>query len=242
MKTFRTLSVLLLVGISFLGCDGLGDPKLDVQTFNLENRSGHEAADLIYPYVFADRQEAPGTMSATMDAITVRETKDNLEKIGRVLEEFDKAIPSVRLYFQLIEADSFQEEDPAMADVVDELRSFFRFQGYRLLGEAMVPVAGGNTGTQQFSQQFLGVDNPITVEAAAHVDGHRHGQVEPRPAARFVGRAHVRGGKHHTWPNDRNRGNPGQDGARQRQPCRKVDPDSHRPGGARITRESPFSD
>lgn len=169
MKMFRTLSVLLLVGLSFLGCDGLGNPKLDVQTFNLENRSGHEAADLIYPYVFADREENPGTMSATMEAVTVRETKDNLEKIGRVLEEFDKVIPGVRLYFQLIEADSFQEEDPAIADVVDELRSLFRFQGYRLLGEAMVPVAGGNTGTQQFSQQFLGVDNPISVEAEAHV-------------------------------------------------------------------------
>jgi hypothetical protein len=108
-------------------------------------------------------------MSATVDAITVRETRDNLDKIGRVLEEFDQPIPGVRLHFQLIEADSFQEEDPAIADVVKELRSLFRFEGYRLLGEAMVPVAGGSQDRQMFSQRFLGVDNPITIEAGARL-------------------------------------------------------------------------
>lgn len=168
MRSLR--SPLILLPILFLGaCDGLGSPQLDVQTFNLEHRSGYEAAELINPYVFADRTDSPGTMSATMDAITVRETQDNLEKIGRVLEEFDQPIPGVRLHFQLIEADSFQEEDPAIADVVKELRSLFRFEGYRLLGEAMVPVAGGSQGRQMFSQRFLGVDNPIEIEAGARV-------------------------------------------------------------------------
>jgi hypothetical protein len=148
---------------------GCNSPKLDVQTFNLEHRSGYEAAELIAPYVFGDREKYPGDMSATDEAITVRETRDNLEKIGRVLEEFDRAIPGVRLYFQLIQADSFQEEDPSIAEVVQELRSLFRFEGYRLLGEAMVPVAGGYEGRQEFSQRFLGVEYPITVEATARV-------------------------------------------------------------------------
>jgi hypothetical protein len=169
MKLVKTLSVLTLAGLLLLGCDGFGGPRLDVQTFNLEHRSGYEAAELIDPYVFSDREESPGDMSATMEALTVRETRDNLEKIARVLEEYDQPIPGIRLRFQLIEADSYQEEDAAIADVVDELRSLFRFQGYRLLGEAMVPIAGGAQGTQQFSQRFLGVDNPITVEAAARI-------------------------------------------------------------------------
>lgn len=162
---FALLPVVLLLG----ACDLLGDPKLDVQTFNLDHRSGYEAAQLIDPYVFGDRTEAPGAMSATDDAITVRETRDNLDKISRVLAEFDQAIPGIRLYFQLIEADSFEEEDPAIANVVQELRSLFRFEGYRLLGEAMVPVAGGSPERQMFSQRFLGVDNPIMVEAGARV-------------------------------------------------------------------------
>jgi hypothetical protein len=148
-------------------CDGSSGPRLDVQTFNLENRSGNEAADLIAPYVFFDREKNPGTMSSTRDAITVRETRDNLEKIGRVLAEFDQPIPGIRLHFQLIEADSFREEDPAIAEVVEELRDLFRYEGYRLLGEAMVPVAGGVQSYQDFSQGFLGVENPIKVEARA---------------------------------------------------------------------------
>ncbi len=165
---------LLLVPVVFLlgalgACDRFGNPELDVQTFNLEHRSGYEAAELIHPYVFGDRAQNPGNMSATADAITVRETRDNLEKIGRVLADFDQPIPGIRLHFQLIEADSFEEEDPAIADVVTELRSLFRFEGYRLLAEAMIPVAGGSQQPQEFSQRFLGVDNPIMVEAGARV-------------------------------------------------------------------------
>ncbi len=160
---FALAPIVLLFG----ACDRAA--KLDVQTFNLEHRVGYEAAELIDPYVFGDRAENPGAMSATMDAITVRETRDNLDKISRVLDDFDQPIPGIRLYFQLIEADSFEDEDPAIADVVQELRSLFRFEGYRLLGEAMVPVAGGSQERQAFSQRFLGVDNPITVEAEARV-------------------------------------------------------------------------
>jgi hypothetical protein len=169
MKSPVLLSALLGILLSFTACEWLGEPDLDVRTFNLEYRTGYEAAELIDPYVFGDREENPGDMSATADAITVRETRDNLEKIQRVLAQFDEPVPGIRLYFQLIEADSFREEDAAIADVVGELRSLFRFEGYRLLGEAMVPVAGGTSERQQFSQRFLGVESPITVEAAARV-------------------------------------------------------------------------
>ncbi|NNM06155.1 MAG: hypothetical protein HKO65_13785, partial [Gemmatimonadetes bacterium] len=161
MKRLTTALLFTLTVALVSGCDAFGTPKLDVRTFNLEHRSGYEAADLIEPYIFEDREGAPGDMNATMEAITVRESRDNLEKIGRVLEEFDKPIPGIRLRFQLIEADSFQERDPAIADVVDELENLFQFEGYRLLGEAVVPVAGGSRGGQSFSQRFLGVSNPI---------------------------------------------------------------------------------
>jgi len=179
MRRVRHLPALLILPLLASGCSRLGSPKLDVQTFNLQYRSGYEAQELISPYVFSDREKAPGTMSATPDAITVRETRDNLEKIARVLEDFDQPIPGVRLYFQLIEADSFQDEDPAIAEVVGELRSLFRFDGYRLLGEAMVPVAGGTMDRQSFSQRFLGVDNPITVEADARVMATGTVRLEP---------------------------------------------------------------
>jgi hypothetical protein len=179
MKFPRRFLAILPAVLLLSACGRFGAPKLDVETFNLDNRSGYEAAELINPYVFADRADAPGAMSATDAAITVRETRDNLEKIRRVLQEFDQPIPGVRLHFQLIEADSFRDEDPAIADVVAELKSLFRFEGYRLVGEAMVPVAGGSQGRQSFSQRFLGVEDPVTVEAEARIQ--RNGTVRLDP-------------------------------------------------------------
>jgi hypothetical protein len=170
MRVPTTLSSVVILGslaLMVTACDWA--PKLDVQTFQLEHRSGYEAAELIGPYVYDDRADNPGTMSATSDAITVRETRDNLEKIARVLEELDRPIPPIRLHFQLIEADSFEEVDPAISDVVQELESLFRFDGYRLVGEAMVPVAGDTDRGQSFSQRFMGVSPSVTVRARAGV-------------------------------------------------------------------------
>lgn len=160
------LSCSLVVPILALGCSA--QPDLDIRTFNLENRSGYEAAALIEPYVFADREGAPGTMSATEAAVSVRETTDNLQKIARVLEEFDRPLPEVRLHFQLIEADSFQDPDPEIAQVVEQLGTLFTFQGYRLLGQALVSVAG-DRGGGEFRQRFLGPDEEFLVTAAAEL-------------------------------------------------------------------------
>ena len=177
MKVLRT-ALLLALGTSLMvGCDRT--PELDVRTFNLEHRSGYEAAELVDPYIYGDREGAPGSLSALPNAISVRETPDNLDKIARVLAEFDQPIPPVRLRFQLIEADSFQDEDPAIAEVVQELRSLFRFDGYRLLGEALVTLAGGTMGDQEFTQRFLGTDENFQV--AARVRMERPGTVRLDP-------------------------------------------------------------
>lgn len=171
MRYLRFCLVLLLAGVASLGCDGLGAPSLDVQTFSLDHRSGYEAAELIGPYVFSDREENPGDMSATDGAITVRESRDNLDRITRVLEEFDTPVPSARLRFQLIEADSFQEEDPAIAEVVGELRKLFRFEGYRLIGDALVAVsADGN-----FQQSFFGVGEGAAENTLVRGTAHYRG-------------------------------------------------------------------
>lgn len=177
MKFLKTALYLALGAYITVGCDST--PELDVQTFNLENRSGYEAAELIGPYIYKDREGAPGSMSALPNAISVRETPDNLEKIARVLSEFDQPIPPIRLRFQLIEADSFTEEDPAIAEVVQELRSLFRFEGYRLLGEALVTLAGGTMGTQDFTQRFLGTDETFEIQSEVYME--RPGAVRLNP-------------------------------------------------------------
>lgn len=177
MRSFARVAILGLAGAFLLGCGR--NSELEVQTFNLEHRSGYEAAQLIDPYVYRDREGAPGTLSVLPNAISVRETPDNLARIARVLAEFDEPIPSVRLRFQLIQADSFQDEDPAIREVVEELRSLFRFQGYRLLGEALVTLDGGGGGPQDFEQRFFGVEESFMVQAEVSMD--RPGTVRLQP-------------------------------------------------------------
>jgi hypothetical protein len=175
------------LSLSLWACNN--GPNLDIRTFTLENRSAYEAAELIGPYVFTDREQNPGAMSATSNALTVRETPDNLEKIARVLAEFDQPIPTLRLRFQLIEADSFADEDPAIADVTAELRSLFQFEGYRLLGEALVTVAGGTMEEQEANQSFLGPDQIFSVQLAARVE--RPGSIRLNPVRLWAGDSDV---------------------------------------------------
>lgn len=150
---------LVLAGVSTLAA--CGGPRLDTRTFQLKNLRGNEAERLLAPYVFTDRKEAPGAMSETGDAITVRETPDNLEKIARVLAQYDQPKPSVQLHFQIILADGFAGSDPAIAQVEATLRKLFRFKGYHLAAEA---VAGGMEGST-ISQTVSGLGGPYRIRA-----------------------------------------------------------------------------
>ena len=143
----RTLMVLMAVGV-LAACDS--SPELEVRTFSLSHLRPHEAQPLIEPYVFGDREGAPGAASATERGLTVRETSDNLDQIERVLAEFDQAREDVRLHFQLIEANGFTDQDPRIQEVESELRKIFQFAGYRLAGEAFV----GATDRSDFAQHI----------------------------------------------------------------------------------------
>lgn len=138
-------------------------PRLETRTFAVHNLAPHQVEALIAPYVYMDRPTNPGVMSAGDRAVTIRETPDNLEKIARVLEEFDKARPDVRLRFQVIEADGFEGNDPAIADVETELRKLFQFRGYRLAAQAMVTLANGS----HVAQTLTGVGGSYELEGRA---------------------------------------------------------------------------
>lgn len=136
-------------------------PELETRTFAIHNLRPHEVEPLIGPYVYTDRADDPGTMSTSEGALTVRETPDNLDKIARVLAEYDVPRPDVRLRFQLIEADGFTDQDPRIADVEEQLRKLFQFRGYRLVGEAMVQATDGTS----IEQVLTGGDGRYSVSA-----------------------------------------------------------------------------
>jgi hypothetical protein len=134
--------------MALVACQG---ESLSTRTFDIQYLRGHQVESLLAPYVYTDREGSPGMMSVTDDAVTVRETADNLERIGRVLERYDRPRPSVMLHFQIIEADGAADSDPAIAEVERELRRLFRFDGYELVAETQV---GGIQGTAL--QQVVG--------------------------------------------------------------------------------------
>lgn len=93
-------------------------------------------------------------------------------------EEDAEPIQNVQLLFHLVEADGFTGDDPAIRDVVGELRKLFNFQGYRLLSTSMLNVGlaesfekEGNTWITRISgsasQRIVADDSetPLTIHA-----------------------------------------------------------------------------
>ncbi len=150
----RAFFTVLMLGslLPAAGCSTA--PRLDTRTFTLAHLRPDQAQKLIDPYVFTDRAGAPGHLSVTSGALTVRETPDNLDKIERVLKQYDRAQPDVRLHFQLIEADDFKGSDPRIATIEGELKKIFQFRGYRLAGDTYVEA----TDRSMVSQRFQGAD------------------------------------------------------------------------------------
>ena len=145
------------VGVTLLLVGCMGQPSLDTRSFELRHLEDHVALRLIDPYVYDDREGAPGTMTAVQGILTVRETRDNLDRIARALEEFDRARQTVQLTFQVIFGNGASSTDPAIAEVVTELRKLFRFKGYQLRATGvMTALERSNVGQTMYDQLLPG--------------------------------------------------------------------------------------
>lgn len=121
--------------------------ELETRTFEVRHLGQNEVAGLVDPYIYGTREGAPGASSFTRGALTVRELPENLDRIAEVLERFDRPPPTVRLHFQVIEADGFTGSDPEIAEIEEELRKLFNFQGYRLAARTVLQtLEGGEVG------------------------------------------------------------------------------------------------
>lgn len=136
----KALSALSLSVVCLAAACGRG-PRLETRTFALHYLSHDEAEQIVRPYVYADRPDARGAMSGASNSLTVRETADNLDRIGRVLAQFDLPQPGVRLTFKLIQADGAARTDSSIRDVEAALRSLFRFRSYALVAQGIMTGA-----------------------------------------------------------------------------------------------------
>ena len=128
-----------------MGCER---DALEVRTFALERLGADDAAALVDPYIYAGREGAPGMYNFTDRLLTVRELPENLDRIAAVLKEYDRARAAVRLHFQLIQANGFEDRDLSIQAVEVELRKLLRYDGYRLVGETVLQLREGGEGGQ----------------------------------------------------------------------------------------------
>ncbi len=143
----KPLGALSLAALCLLAACGR-EPRLETRTFALQYLSPGEVSQLLSPYVVADRPGAKGAISVSVSTVTVRETSDNLDRISRVLAQYDRPQPSVRLQFKLIQADGASRADSSIRDVETQLRSLFRFRGYTLVAEGVI-TGSPNSGSEQ---------------------------------------------------------------------------------------------
>src|ERR1043166_2996638 len=130
--------------VSVAGAQG----PLETKTIELKHLKPKEAINLLQPYV----KDKSGTVTGVGDDIalvTLRDTPDNVTRMEKVLAKYDHSPASVRLVFQLIEADTGPKVTSAAnfqsagvgADLDSTLRSVLRFPTYRLLAQG-VAAAG----------------------------------------------------------------------------------------------------
>jgi hypothetical protein len=126
----------VLLGVVLAACGRA--PNLETRTFRLQSLDDNVALSIIDPYVYRDRPAAPGAATAIEGVLTIRETSDNLDRIARVLEEFDSPRQSIGLHFQVIFANGSGSSDSSIAEVEAELRRLFRFAGYQLIAQGSI--------------------------------------------------------------------------------------------------------
>lgn len=164
-KIFLVPALVFVFAYTLGGCGAGPAGGLETRTFRLEHVEPDEMASLIEPYILSERGILKVGAGMT-PALTVRERREILDRIGATIAEFDQPQPTVTLHFELIEADGFEESDPAIAEVESVLRELFRFKGYRLAKETVVRAS-----TRSEFSQLLGSLPSTTASAPLTLAG-----------------------------------------------------------------------
>jgi hypothetical protein len=183
VKAYNALSLAALCLTAACG----GSPRLETRSFTLRYLGYGEAEQMLRPYVDTERPGAKGAITVAGGAVNVRETADNLDRIARVLAQYDRPQPSVQLHFKLIRADGEARPDSSIRDVETVLKSLFRFRGYALVAEGMVTGSAESMSEQSLAGsggpyllragigRVAGSGDSATVQISVHLDFHGPG-------------------------------------------------------------------
>ena len=126
--------LLILAIVAAAGCDSR-ESGMETKTYVIARLTRDEALELLTPYITEG-----GYLSGKSHLITVREKPERLAVIEDLLKKYDGGgvVQDVAMRIQIVEANGFTARDSAIADIEQTLREMFKYQGYRLAGEALV--------------------------------------------------------------------------------------------------------
>jgi len=121
---------------------------LETKTIELKHLKPDEAVSLLKPYL----SNAMGTVSSVspnMPIVTIKDVPENIGRMEKVLAKYDHSPATIRLVFQLIEADTGPRvlalsAERLSSDLNATLRSVLRFSSYRMIGQGMA-TSGENS-------------------------------------------------------------------------------------------------
>lgn len=145
--------------------------SLETRTIELKHLKPAEAVRLLQPYI-VNNGGGVFDVSENIPIVTIRDVSENLAKMEKVLAKYDHSPATIRLVFQLIEADtgprlisasSAREQIPV--DLDSTLRSVLRFPVYRLLAQGVA-----TTGEFAYVAQQMGnAGDGLTYKLSANV-------------------------------------------------------------------------
>ena len=140
MKSFTQLAFAFC-----LIAGSLGAQEVDTKTVELHHLKPKEAVKLLVPYVKA-KDGGVFDVGDNISIITMRDTPENIARMERVLAKYDHSPATIRLVFQLIEADTgprfatVGNDGRVSIDLDSTLRSVLKFPSYRLLAQGVASV------------------------------------------------------------------------------------------------------
>ena len=143
--------LMFVLALGFAGAAKAQSP-IETKTIELKHMKPDEAISLLKPYLVNAGGSVTGV--GTMPIVTIRDVSENIPKMEKVLAKYDHSPATIRLVFQLIEADTgpklgnASNTRPVASDLDATLRSVLRFSGYRLMAQG-VATSGENAFVTQ---------------------------------------------------------------------------------------------
>jgi len=150
----KTLSHVLAV-IVFLAATSVASGEAAVRVYVLKHKRVEEAALLIRPHL---SEAASITLTQKLNAMTITDTPEKLDQIGKVLAAFDVAPRGFTFAIKLVRA---RADVPAgsiareIGGLGTKLKSLFQFNDYALIDSAVLRGVEGGRVEYEFGGEYL---------------------------------------------------------------------------------------